>query len=84
MSRERQSHILNFVRENGDTKKSELVSKFDHWYYMNSAKHIGDILFRMVQNGKLERFKKGWYRIGAGVKSRSEILDPNQVEIKFN
>lgn len=67
-----QDILLVFDGREQVLKKSEIMERTGLSYHNNSAKHIGDVLTRMVNNGKLERVKKGQYRIarvGAGNRS---------------
>lgn len=81
MSKERQKHILNFVREKGEVKRSEIIDRFDYWYHHNSGHYISEILFRMINNGKLTKVKRGVYTLGSGVKP--ELVNENQTNL-FN
>jgi hypothetical protein len=75
----KQYEILGFVRSRGQAKKKEIVEEFDN-YYCNGSKHIGDILTRMVNNGLLERPKKGVYQLRVKPLSTVES-DPNQLSL---
>lgn len=48
--------------------KKEIKEKSGINYYYNVDKHLGDMLSRMVDNGKLIRVKIGRYKLGSGVK----------------
>lgn len=77
---QKQKAILLYI---GDTEKtkSQIVHKFNSWYYFNSSKHIGEILSRMVNTGLLIRIKKGVFKRGKGgdkqVKKR--VFSENQL-----
>lgn len=58
---QKQKAIIDYIGD-GEKKRSQIVNKFDAWYYYNSNKHIGEILARMVEKGILVRVKKGVYR----------------------
>ena len=60
---DKQLAIYNYIKDNGVVKKAELMTKFNHWYYHNSAKYIGEILFRLVDAKLLSKPKSGYFEI---------------------
>jgi predicted transcriptional regulator of viral defense system len=40
----------------------EIYANVSFSYYCNANKHLGEILSRMVKDGKIERVKKGLFR----------------------
>jgi glucan-binding YG repeat protein len=73
---EKQKAIYQYLAQNGETKKSILVQKFGHWYYTNSAFHLGNLLHTMIKQGFIMRVKTGVYAVG---KTPQVVTsDPNQ------
>ncbi len=62
-----QRKIVDYARRNDSiiTKKQacDLIP-----FYINTAKHVGDILSRMVKAGMLIRVKLGVYKLSTGQK----------------
>lgn len=60
-----QTDILNEFKKdkNKILPTKHFVNKFRGWYYSHAEKHISELLYRMVQNGKLERVSKGRYKL---------------------
>ena len=82
MSLDKQRTILNFVRGHPEpVKRSEIIDTFGHWYHHNAGKWISEILYRMVQNGKLQKPKHGYYSLGSGVKKATTEQDKNQLNL---
>ena len=72
----KQQQILNKIREKGEPMtKQDLLIHFGHWYFRNEAKHLGDVLSRMVNSGLLCRPKRGYYYLG------SKPVPPNQMSL---
>ncbi len=75
--------IFIFIQDlGGMATKKLIVSEFDGYYHANASKHIGSILARMVNNGTLERVKRGLYMINKQnptVHSKIHPEDPNQL-----
>lgn len=73
--------ILEYVFQNGEITKKKAVELTGHFYFCNEEKHVGDILSRMVNSGKLERIKNGLFKLGKGSKSIKEQSIGNQSEL---
>jgi len=43
--------------------KKEAVELIGHTYYHNASFHVGNVLSRLVNSGRLQRVKKGVYKI---------------------
>ena len=75
MLTQKQKAILNYIG-NTEKKKSQVVNRFQSWYYGNESKHIGR---HPHPNDKkkdcLERVKKGIYKRG----SKSQMKDTTAV-----
>lgn len=60
---ERQKQILEVFNDTQEIlSKKAIKEKTGISYYYNTDKHLGDILGRMVNNGLLERVKKGYFK----------------------
>jgi len=72
-----QRKIVEYARQNDNTitkrQACDLIP-----FYINTEKHVGDILSRMVKSGMLIRVKLGVYKLSTGQK-----LAKNQTEM-FN
>lgn len=72
-----QRKIVEFAKQNNNqiTKKQacELIK-----YYLNTQKHVGDILTRMVRANMLKRVKNGLYELSSG---QVEITNQTQLTI---
>lgn len=79
----RQKQILNVFNQDKDLvlKKSDIIEKGSLHYYANTSKHVGDVLFRMVKKGLLERVKKGFYKLGKPKGEVKFIEDPDQTKL---
>ena len=74
-----QSQILKDAQERGGTiTKKEIVEMYEHLYFCNAEKHLGDILSRMVKSGLLIREKPGVFKAGKGKKKKPATI----IEIK--
>lgn len=70
----KQQQILSVLREQkAAMTKSELLEHFGTWYHHNAAKHLGDVLGRMVEVGLIYRPKRGYYEVGAEVKETNQL-----------
>ena len=83
---ERQRQIIKFIREheNDEVKLSEIIEKFNHWYYHNSRKHISDIMYRMVKSKKLIKPKRGYYKLNdepVWTTPEDKEVDPDQLNM---
>ena len=80
----KQQEIIQFLRsvETATVQEIFLIISWRHYYY--KKRHLGEILTRMVQNGSIQRVKKGIYKAAGERKVRgTAIPDPNQQSL-FN
>lgn len=61
---DKQSEIERFLseQENYTSTLNKIADGVPWGYYHNSHKYIGEILGRMVKNGKVKRIRKGVYK----------------------
>jgi hypothetical protein len=79
---EQQRTILNAAQERGGRiEKKEIVEMYGRCYFHNGAKHLGDILSRMVKSGLLVREKPGVFTVGKGKKNKPAVIVGNQTEL---
>jgi len=78
----KRNDILDYIHRTGETTKKEIVGRFDD-YYCNGAKHIGDILSRMVKSGHLERVGFGVYKLNTKGKGL-DCVDSRQTDLFEN
>jgi len=76
----KQQAVLEFCYKNGEITKQQAMSLINDYYY-NGAKHVGDVLSRMVNSGLLKRVKPGVFQLGNGAKKGPETLDENQLSL---
>lgn len=74
-----QTQILKDAQANGGTiTKKEVVAMYGRCYYHNGAKHLGDILSRMVKGGLLIREKPGVFKVWKGTKNKPATIAESQ------
>ena len=74
-----QTQILKDANERGGTiTKKEIVEMYGGAYWHNGAKHLGDILSRMVKANLLKRVKPGVFEVGTGKKNKPATIAENQ------
>lgn len=75
--------ILDHALRNGNKiTKRDAVALIGNTYYCNGAKHVGDILSRLVKSGRLKRLKRGEFEISFGEKNRNrQIQSEKQIQI---
>lgn len=81
---DKQKEILNYLNtvENADLEM--IYKNVSFSYYCNYKKHLGSILSTMVKNNKVERIKKGLFKIKSGLnnyKKNNLIEDINQTKL---
>lgn len=78
---EKQKAVVNFCLQNNNriTKKEAMTIINDH--YCNGAKHVGEVLSRMVKTGMLIREKPGVFILGKGKRSNPTKVYDNQPTI---
>ena len=70
-----QTQILKDANERGGTiTKKEIVEMYGRAYWHNGAKHLGDILSRMVKANLLKRVKPGVFEVGRERKTNPLLL----------
>ena len=72
---EKQQRIINLLKENGAMKKADIVDVFEHEYYFNASKHVGECLSRLRKKGVVKKIKHGHYTLG------NENPIPNQTTL---
>lgn len=80
-----QKILLDFAYKNENKiSKQQAVELIGYSYYCNAKKHVGDVLSRMVNSGKLNRIRNGHFEINL-IKNESvkQILDPDQLNIEL-
>ena len=79
----RQKQILEVFQENKELvlSKNDIKNKGRIFYYVNTDKHLGETLSRMVKNNLLIRESKGKYKLGSG--SKMIVQPKNQTQL-FN
>lgn len=79
-----QKSILSFLSTVEYATKEEIYKNTNLSYYLNWAKHTGDVLNRMVKRGLIERVGYGKYAIcktGKPVSKDHEYDNPNQMKL---
>lgn len=79
----KQRKIVEYARQNDNTITKKQACKLIP-FYINTEKHVGDILSRMVKSGMLIRVKLGVYKLSTGqklAKNQTEIFNPNQTKL---
>lgn len=75
--------ILTYLNQRESATLQELYQISDYNYYHNWQKHFGQVMSRMIKQGKVVRIKKGVFRIaklGEGeVRAKQEIS--NQIKL---
>jgi hypothetical protein len=59
----KQLNILQYLGTVESATLSEIYSNVPIDYYCNYKKHLGAIMSRMVENGSVQRVKKGLFRL---------------------
>lgn len=78
---DKQIGIVNFIRSNGNITKKQAVEMYDHCYYYNGTKYIGEILSNMVKRGYIKRVKNGVFELGNFSNQLAGIVDKNQINL---
>jgi predicted transcriptional regulator of viral defense system len=75
--------ILTYLNNVESATLEELYNISDYSYYANWQKHFGQVMSRLVKQGKVVRIKKGVFRIaklGEGeIRAKEEI--ENQIKL---
>lgn len=74
MSMEKQKEILDFLSKVPQATLNDIYTNVSFSYYCNANKHLGDMMSRLVNSGKVERLKKGTFKFVSfvGKKKQSE------------
>lgn len=83
---DRQKEIIDvFLKSDKEVlTKQEIIKLGNISYYYNTSFHAGNTLSRMVNNGLLERVKKGSYKLSGRQNKffKSDVIaNPNQTEL---
>ena len=58
---EKQNEILKYLQTVESANIEQIYTNVNFGYYHNRHKHMGNILSRMVTDGRIKRLKKGVY-----------------------
>ena len=73
--------LLDFaIRNNNQISKIQAVQVIGNCYFINGAKHTGEVLSRMVKSQLLKRIKNGLYEIQK-TQTAKGIINPNQLDL---
>jgi hypothetical protein len=72
----KQKQVIQYLIENGESKKQDIYKAMQFGYYHNWEKHFGELLSRMVKNGMVERVSIGVYRVNSIYK---EVLNQQKL-----
>jgi hypothetical protein len=61
----RQNEVFNYLKTVESATLKEIYANVTFSYYRNENKHLGVLLKRMIDNHKIERVKKGVFKIRA-------------------
>lgn len=79
---DKQTEVLKFLLTVESATINEIYAEMPFGYYHNYKKHLGALLARMVQNGKIVREKKGLFRVAKTGESQAKIHEnPNQTRL---
>jgi predicted transcriptional regulator of viral defense system len=76
-------NILTYLNTVESATLQELYDISDYNYYLNWQKHFGQVMSRLVKQGKVVRIKKGVFRIAKHneFKVSSEVEIENQIKL---
>jgi DeoR/GlpR family transcriptional regulator of sugar metabolism len=77
----RQDKILQIVAKHDTASLETIYNECDWSYYHNWAKHLGAILSTMVKNGKLNRVKRGVFKLADHKPVNQKIIDKSQIQL---
>ena len=81
MISDKQKIILEFATKNSNQiTKIQAVQLIGSCYFINGAKHTGEVLSRMVKSNLLKRVKNGLYEI-QNKQAVLSITNPNQLQL---
>ncbi len=79
---DKQKILFEFCRFNTQITKRKAVELIGNTYYTNAAKHVGDVLSRMVKSGLFIRIKPGVFALGDRTKKdKKESIPENQLKL---
>lgn len=83
MNSPNQITILKYAQQNGNSINKRVATELlQHRYYRNAGKYVGEVLKRMVDNGQLQRVKRGEYKLN--LKSLQKgVVDGNEDQLKL-
>lgn len=68
----KQQEIMAYLLTVEEVTISEIYQNVSFSYYCNENKHLGALLARMLKGGRIERVKKGFYRIKPKYKQNNQ------------
>lgn len=82
---ENQKIIFEYAYKNDNKiSKQKAVELIGGSYYANAKKHVGDVLSRMVNSGKLKRVRNGHFELNIICRIQcNRFVDPNQLNIEL-
>lgn len=81
---DKQSEVLKYLLSKEVATKKEIYENVSFSYYHNWQKHLGDVLSRMVKNGKIERVKPGVFKaVRGGSPKPTDKENPDQLKLDF-
>lgn len=86
-----QDDVIKILQEAEDHQATlqEIQEQLPKRYFYNGRKHVGDMMARMVNNGKVERIKPGLFRMRpryswpVNPKAWRESQDPRQTSLQL-
>lgn len=79
---EKQKEVLDFLSKVPNATLNDIYTNVSFGYYCNEMKHLGDMMSRLVNSGKVERIKKGTFKFVSFAGKKNEILNnENQTEL---
>lgn len=74
----RSDEIFQYLRTVESATLEEIYQNVSFGYYHNAHKHLGSVLSNMVKNGKIERIKKGVFKVSTYVKKSKQESELQQ------
>ena len=81
MLTEKQKIVINWcIQHDGKITKREAMQLIND-HYCNGAKHVGEVLSRMVKAGLLNRITPGNFSVGNGYRIKQLTIIENQQQL---
>ena len=77
----KQDEVQKYLVTVEQATKQEIYKNVPFGYYCNEMKHIGALLSKMVDNGKIERLKPGVFRNKEFRSGKTEKVDADQISM---